>query len=1002
MPLLKFPTAISLTIFLLSLALPSSAQPTAFTYQGRLNLSGSPANGTYDLTFALYDLSSGGTRQGPILTNSAAAISNGLFAISLDFGNQFPGTNRWLEIGVRTNGGGAFSTLSPRQQITSAPYAVQAANALTAAVAASANSVAAANIAGTLADTQLSSNIALRAGGNTFTGGNQNIASGNVGIGTSSPPAPLGFASAIGEKISLYASSPNQIYGFGITNFQLQIHTDTPLADVVFGSGTSTNLTETMRIKGNGNVGIGTTWPSNTLQINTNFALANGYALNVNQASYGENIQINRPAGSGGLGLVLDDAAAGDSSTSLLLVRNNTAPNNGANANTLMTVQAGGNVGISSPSPQRLLQVGDQSVIGSEGLMRFASRSPFGAARIWDVGVPRDTNSTAGKFYSFVIQDTGQPDGEFVIRWDTGYVGIGTTNPAANLDVNGVIHATSFQGNGVLPNQLNGAASIVAQANQAYDLTSASTAIVTLPSSPNVGDTVQVNGLGSGGWQLQAAGGQSFGGYQVGANWFAEGLNLSWFSIACSADGTRLAGATQFGYVYTSTDGGVTWLQRISTQRSAVASSSDGTKLFLAALSGPSAISSDGGATWAFTTTPYFTGGQAAAAMAADGSKIVSVTANGPIWTSSNGGTNWTFHGPTNNWSWVASSSDGSKLVASVNGGAVWTSTDSGSTWTARTINASWTGVASSSDGTKLVAVANGSQIYTSTDSGVSWSVRDNSRAWSSVASSADGTRLVAAVSPGQIYYSTDSGATWTPHAQTLYWKAVTSSALGDRLYAVINGYPYGGQFWASSAEPAGTQGSSATLQYAGNGVWQPLTPAAVSGVAQLQAANTFYGSPNIFMGSVGISNVAPFAPLVVGAGGSAPYCDGTTWVNSSDRKEKENFAPVNRADVLARVASLPMESWNYKARPAHKHIGPMAQDFHAAFGLNGEDDTHINTVDEGGVALAAIQGLNEKVEAHRQKSELLEQKLAQKETEISELRRQLSELKELVKTSKR
>ena len=92
------------------------------------------------------------------------------------------------------------------------------------------------------------------------------------------------------------------------------------------------------------------------------------------------------------------------------------------------------------------------------------------------------------------------------------------------------------------------------------------------------------------------------------------------------------------------------------------------------------------------------------------------------------------------------------------------------------------------------------------------------------------------------------------------------------------------------------------------------------------------------------------------------------------------NFAPVDATEVLSRVVSLPVQSWNYKAQPGDKHIGPVAQDFHEAFGLNGKDDTHIATVDEAGVALAAIQGLNQK----------LEQTLQQKETEITELKRRL------------
>src|SRR5687767_471244 len=99
------------------------AQGTAVTYQGRLNYRAVAADGIYDLRFALYDTLTLGTQQGPILTNTATAVSNGLFTATLDFGNQFPGADRWLEIGVRTNGGDSFFTLSPRQQITATPYA---------------------------------------------------------------------------------------------------------------------------------------------------------------------------------------------------------------------------------------------------------------------------------------------------------------------------------------------------------------------------------------------------------------------------------------------------------------------------------------------------------------------------------------------------------------------------------------------------------------------------------------------------------------------------------------------------------------------------------------------------------------------------------------------------------------------------------------------------------------------------------------------------------------
>src|ERR1700677_4613025 len=103
----------------------SRAQGTAFTYQGRLNNAGVPASGGYDLSFALFATNAGGVPiTGPV-TNTAVAVSNGLFTTIIDFGSGvFTGDSNWLEIAVRTNGVGVFITLAPRQQITTAPYAI--------------------------------------------------------------------------------------------------------------------------------------------------------------------------------------------------------------------------------------------------------------------------------------------------------------------------------------------------------------------------------------------------------------------------------------------------------------------------------------------------------------------------------------------------------------------------------------------------------------------------------------------------------------------------------------------------------------------------------------------------------------------------------------------------------------------------------------------------------------------------------------------------------------
>jgi hypothetical protein len=117
-------------------------------------------------------------------------------------------------------------------------------------------------------------------------------------------------------------------------------------------------------------------------------------------------------------------------------------------------------------------------------------------------------------------------------------------------------------------------------------------------------------------------------------------------------------------------------------------------------------------------------------------------------------------------------------------------------------------------------------------------------------------------------------------------------------------------------------------------------------------------------------------------------------FVSASDRNVKSGFAAVDAHEILEKVAALPITRWCYTNDMAGTpHLGPVAQDFHAAFGV-GPDDKHIATVDADGVALAAIQGLNEKVEVKSQEAEDRMQKL---EAENSELKSELSELKQLV-----
>ncbi len=94
-----------------------------------------------------------------------------------------------------------------------------------------------------------------------------------------------------------------------------------------------------------------------------------------------------------------------------------------------------------------------------------------------------------------------------------------------------------------------------------------------------------------------------------------------------------------------------------------------------------------------------------------------------------------------------------------------------------------------------------------------------------------------------------------------------------------------------------------------------------------------------------------------------------------SDRNTKQGFTKVSPSDILEKVVQLPISEWSYNVESTTRHIGPMAQDFHAAFNL-GADDKHIAPIDESGVAFAAIQALNRKVEERDEHIRQLEQRL--------------------------
>ena len=142
------PQKLLLAFFLAGATLQLHAQGTAFTYQGRLNSGGAAANGSYDLQFTLYATNVPGAALAGPVTNTAVAVTNGLFTTSVAFGpGVFTGGSNWLEIAVSTNAANAFSTLTPRLQLAPVPYAITSENV--------SGAVAASSISGALANANL-------------------------------------------------------------------------------------------------------------------------------------------------------------------------------------------------------------------------------------------------------------------------------------------------------------------------------------------------------------------------------------------------------------------------------------------------------------------------------------------------------------------------------------------------------------------------------------------------------------------------------------------------------------------------------------------------------------------------------------------------------------------------------------------------------------------------------------------------------------------------------
>lgn len=508
----------------------AGAQGIAFFYTGNLNDNGSPASGRYDLRFTLYDAETNGNAAG-IMTNTATSVSNGVFAVTLNFGNVFDGTAYWLEIAARTNGGGALMPLSPRQPILPIPYSIYAANSGNAATAATANtatianSVSATNIVGTLPLASLSGPVITN---------NQNGVTLN---GTFSGNGTLPWTVISGTNVQ---ALPNR--GYLVTN-------DAP---VTIALPVSPNPGDLIRVSGTGTGGWTVRMATNQSVIFiTNLAALNLFWTPQNSGIHGWACVASSADGT--------KLVAADSGGQIY-----TSTDSGAN----WTPQNSGS------------QSWNSLASSSDGTRLAVTAAPFGGGQIFtsgDSGVTWTTRNAGTRNWQSIASSAdgtklvavANNGGKIYTSIDSGLTWRTNYNALAWKGV-----ASSADGT-----------KLVAIVNGGQTFTSTDSG--TNWTGGNLALNWQSVASSADGAKLVAAvnGGQIYTSTDSGATWTARNINRSWNSVASSADGTKLVAITSDGQTYTSADSGVTWMLRDSRSHgwTPAASSDDGSKLVIAA-----------------------------------------------------------------------------------------------------------------------------------------------------------------------------------------------------------------------------------------------------------------------------------------------------------------------------------------------------------------------------------------------------------------------------------
>jgi photosystem II stability/assembly factor-like uncharacterized protein len=858
------------------------AQGTAFTYQGHLNAGGVPANGNYDLTFTLFGTNASGVAIAGPLINSATAVSNGQFSVTLNFGSGvFTGNNYWLEIGVQTNGGSGFTTLAPRQPILPVPYAIMANSASNLlgvlSTAQLSGTIPATNVTGTVSLAQLPGSVVTNgAAGVNFSG----TFSGN-GSGLTNVPSTFVWQAVSGISQTAAANQAYLLTNNGLDT--LTLPTSPNVGDVVTVTGVGNNGWQVAPGAGQTIVGTGATWTQSSTPAADWYSVASsadGSHLVVavfgggiyTSTDFGINWTQQTSAPSllyGASAYEAHVASSSDGSHLVAVVQTGgiyTSTNFGINWTEQLSAPSSVNWSAVASSADGSHLV---AAVSSGGIYTSTN---FGINWTQQTGAPLTywstvTSSSDGSHLAAAIGASGI-NGEvytstnFGINWtaQTGtliegfWSSIASSSDgshlAATIDGAGIYVSTDFGNDwgGVINDAPNASWDSIASSSDGSHLVAAADG-GGIYTSTNFGINwkEQLSAPASAIWQsitsssdgshLVAVGYNGiFTSTNFGITWNLTGPSSTpssayWATVTSSSDGSHLVAAIWQGGIYTSINSGVTFTQQAAAapaQWSSIASSADGSHLVATVQNGGTYTSTNFGINWTQQTGAPSTYSSTVTS-SSDGSHLAAVYGNS-IYTSTNFGINWTQQAgaPAADWYSIASSADGGHLVAAVQSGGIYTSTNFGINWTQQTgapSYADWDSVSSSADGSHLVAAVLDGGIYTSANFGINWTQQTGAPAdrWFSVASSADGSHLVAVAQYDGIYISTNYGINWAQQTgvpSSADWDSVASSADGSHLVAAAN---IGGIYIFGPSPYVGVAGEEAQFQYIGNGVWQPL-----------------------------------------------------------------------------------------------------------------------------------------------------------------------------------